>query len=274
MKEEAKELISQIHTIVLTMLCDIDDYCRKSNLTYYLSGGSCLGAIRNKGFIPWDDDADIMLPREDYEKFLVGFSEFYKEKYKVGSLGTDEKWIRPSARIWDRNTILRQTKIEDIQMGVFVDIFPIDGLPASDLSKKIFYMKLRGLNILRNTTVRKDFYSYEKYRLLKKILALYTRGKQARTYALKMDNLAKKYSFTNSDKVAVSLAIHYWDRETIRREAMMDAEYVEFEGYQFPVPRGYDEYLKNLYGDYMQIPEDAEEKGYTHLEGWNIEIIK
>lgn len=269
-----KKLVREVQSIVFEILCDIDDYCKRENFTYYLSGGTCLGAIRHHGFIPWDDDADLMMPRQEYEKFLVGFAAEYKDKYGVGSLYTDELWQRPFARIWSKRTKLIQTKVYERAMGVFIDVFPIDGLPKSKFIQNIFYFRLKVCNVLRNSSIRKDFHSYENYRSIKKLLGLFTKRINPRKLAIKMDQMAKHYSFDNSEKVAVSLALHYWDKETIEKKEMEEAVYMTFEGKEFPVPIGYRRYLENLYGNYMEIPKDAAEKGYSHLESWDIQISK
>lgn len=122
-------LIESIQKIVYKILCDIDDFCAQNQIKYYLSGGTCLGAVRHHGFIPWDDDGDIMMPREDYDRFVVGFAKAFSGKYMVGSLATDSEWQRPAGRVWDLSTKLEQTKFTGREMGVFIDVFPIDGLP-------------------------------------------------------------------------------------------------------------------------------------------------
>ncbi|MGN0185217.1 MAG: LicD family protein, partial [Aristaeellaceae bacterium] len=74
-----KELVQQLQRLSYAILCDVDDYCRANNIRYYLSGGTCLGAVRHKGFIPWDDDVDVMLPRRDYERLIAGFGAAYPD---------------------------------------------------------------------------------------------------------------------------------------------------------------------------------------------------
>jgi len=218
MNESSNETVRQIQAIVYKILCDVDEYCSREKLTYYLSGGSCLGAVRHQGFIPWDDDADIMLPRNDYEKFLREFGKAYVWKYRVGCLETDAKWCRTYARIWDLNTELIQTKVEDMNMGIFVDVFPIDGLPKNKLSQKIYFTRIKVLNVLRNAAIRTDFYDYEKYRHLKKILSYLAKPMGARYFAEEIDRLGRKHSFENSQYVAASLAVHYGEKEIIERE--------------------------------------------------------
>lgn len=266
------DLLKEMKRVSYEILCEIDDYCKENDITYYLSGGSCLGAVRHHGFIPWDDDVDIMLPREHYERFVEGFDKAKEGKYKVGSLPTDELWQRPGARVWDLNTKLVQTKFSEREMGVFVDVFPIDGLPASKVGRDWYFAKVKVLNALRNISARRGFYSHEKYKIIKQILGFFFGHLNTRKLALRLDRLAKRYRFEDSEYVAASMAIHYGRKEIIRKELMDKAVYLEFEGRMFPVPVGYDTYLTNLYGDYMTPPEGASVGDTAHLEGWAVSI--
>lgn len=270
--EENKAIVKKMQKIVFRIMCDIDDFCRENNIRYYLSGGTCLGAIRHKGFIPWDDDGDLMMPRPDYERFLELFPENCEKKYFVGSLKTDPAWQRPFSRICDVNSRITPRRFTEETMGVFVDIFPIDGLPDGRIRQKCHYKYIKVLNALRNTSVRTAFREQEGYRLIKNMAQLITNRIGPRWFAEKIDKVAAGYPFSSSAEVAAILAIHYWDKETIKRELMETSVGAAFEGREFPIPVGYKQYLKNLYGDYMIIPKDAEENGYTHLDGWIIEF--
>lgn len=270
--DEKKATVRKMQKIVLGIMCDIDDFCRENNITYFLSGGTCLGAVRHQGFIPWDDDGDLMMPRPDYEKFLRIFPEYCKGRYYVGSLVSDPEWQRPYSRICDLHSKIYTTFFTEKTMGVFVDIFPIDGLPLRKRDQSIHYKWIRVLNALRNTSVRTDFREQEGFRIIKNAAAVITSHIGPRFFAAIIDKSASRYFFDSSREVAAILAIHYWDKETIIKEDMSSAVELLFEERLFPVPVGYKRYLTNLYGDYMIIPQDAEENGYTHLDGWHIEI--
>ena len=271
--EENKAIVKRMQKIVFRIMCDIDDFCKDNGIRYYLSGGTCLGAVRHQGFIPWDDDGDLMMPRKDYERFLATFPQAFSEKYGAGSFTIDPKWQRQYARVWDKKTIWKSTNLDDVTMGVFIDIFPIDGLPNSELSRKIYYGRIKILSAMGSAAVRKEFLAAEKYRRIKKIAGFFLKPFGIRRFTMKMERLAKRYDFDTSRYVGVSMAAHYGDRETIEGDDMRKETRLFFEGREFPVPMGYKKYLSNLYGDYMTIPKDAEENGYSHLDHWEIEFL-
>ncbi len=270
--ETIKATVKKMQAIVLNMLCDIDEFCAENNILWFLSGGSCLGAVRHQGFIPWDDDGDIMMPRPDYERFLHLFKEAYKGKYGVGSFETDSKWHRQNAKIWDLATSAHCENLEEEEIGVFIDVFPIDGLPENKFVRKQYYIYLKILCGLQNASVRKKYLEGEKNITLKKAAGLITRRFGARYFTGRITAEAKRYDFNTSKLVGASTACHYGERETMKKEDTDRETRLLFEGHLFPVPIGYKQYLTNLYGNYMTIPEGAEEKGYSHLDHWTIEF--
>ncbi len=264
--------VRKMQEIIYGILCDVDDFCRENDIRYYLSGGTMLGAVRHHGFIPWDYDADLMMPRTDYDRFMATFPTRYADRYGAGCLETDPEWQRPYARVWSKKTRWNHIYLRDKTMGVFVDIFPIDGLPDSPAARKIHFIGIKLLTSLGYAASKNEFIPGEKYRALKRAAAAVARPIGMRAFSQAMTDLARRYDYETSRYVGVSMTSKYGSRETILRSDMSGELRMPFEGRDFPAPVGYETYLHNLYGDYMQIPPGAEESCYAHMSCWTVEI--
>ncbi len=265
--------LAAIQGLSYEILCDVDDYCRSNHITYFLSGGSCLGAVRHHGFIPWDDDIDIMMPRKDYEKLILGFEQEFADKYSVGSLETNADWARQYARIWRNDTELVHAGWSEMPEGIYIDVFPIDGLPDNHIKQWIHYRCAMVLQLCRNSAFHITFGEHERYRFMKTILAPVCKRIGARRFAALYDRLIRRYDFDTCQLVGAISAGHYWDRETLRKEDFIPAAFVQFNDRELPVPHHYDRYLTNLYGDYMKMPDKEEVEASEHRVNWEVKLF-
>lgn len=241
-----KTSLRDLQLRMLDMLKFIDDICKKNNISYWLSSGTLLGAIRHKGFIPWDDDCDIEMLREDYDKLIKILKNDPNGKYVIQTTETDRDYLYPFAKLRDLSTILVcDENIYDSNKyrGAFIDIFPLESYP--------FW-------ILR-------FCAGIQYKILFPLYAFLKGNKAAQVLKYFVVNflfpLIRFLSKKKRDYYTHTLGVPFY----LKRRYKMDIYpliSIEFENYNFPSPNDYDSYLKNLYGNYNKIPPINER--HTH----------
>lgn len=254
----------EIQLSCLEVLRGFDALCRRHGLTYFLSGGTLLGAIRHRGFIPWDDDVDVMMPRKDYERLLHLPAE--DKRWGLYSLETKTDYGRPWARMTDENTRRANTALfTGDTSGTYIDIFPIDGVPEKDFAAKLFYKRIRLLDMLSRTAMRNSIGEKERMQGLKKCAAALLRPIGPRPFSKAMNRIAARQDYNGKCR-GVAMITHYGAREKMPAEVFDHAVDVDFEGLCLPAPCGYDTYLTRLYGDYMQLP--PEHRRVTHSSAY------
>ena len=270
MKEIDVETVKKLQ---LDMLINFANFCDENNYTYWLSGGTLLGAVRHKGFIPWDDDIDIMMPRDDYEKALKTYKH---ERYKVDSvLINSESWIH-YGRLNDTYTVLKTNYKEECNESVFIDIFPIEGLPDSFIKQRVIY----GLSKLLLSCALGSYMTYSasnrysdrdaglfnwKYylRTVIKYIFIMALGKTKSSFwASLLDKIAKKYPFTSSNMAGCVISGGYGTKEIMSHKVFEEKILLDFEGMKFWGLKDYDTYLSHLYGDYMKLPPKEKQVGH------------
>lgn len=236
-------------------------YCEANELKYVLIGGTLLGAVRHKGFIPWDDDIDVGMPRPDYDKFL----ELTKTKklgpnLEVLSGDIDEDFTLPFAKVIDTNYILYEENKTHKGEGdsLWIDVMPIDGVGNDYLIAKKIIDKSTNLqkSLGRSTSVAWRFRPGEHgvigflrcaFRRLYSFIGY-------RYYKNELIKLGKKNHFSTSDYVAIVVSGFYGYGEIIKRDELVKYCYVEFEGLNFKTMGCWNDYLKGIYQDYMKLP--------------------
>lgn len=254
---------SEMKLIQMDILEALQRFCVENGLTYSLSSGSLIGAVRHGGYIPWDDDIDVYMLRADYNRLMEIFPEVYDGRYAIGSLERHPQWDRMFAKIFDNRTVLVENRRDAVETGVNIDIFPIDDVPA-DESQWLRYNNRR--SFLCNLYFMKDRILFDKNRawwktvlLIPVKMALLPWSKRA--MAEKMDKFAKKWDGCGSGRVYNCSLGLFADNPFSKNlfDAIMD---IPFEDRTFKCFAGYDEYLTATYGDYMRLP--PAEKRITH----------
>lgn len=259
-------LLEDLKSIELEILIEIDQICQRENIRYSLTAGTLLGAARHKGFIPWDDDIDLFMPRSDYNKF-IDYCIKHKTKFKLISSSTDSRYGYLFAKAIDTSTVVEElvADTKGIEMGVCVDIFPVDGLGNTyGDALKLFDSTKFQRELLIAANWKKFFRSKTrswKYEPIRFIFFLMSRFVSRERLIASIEKKLSKASYEES-KYAGCVCSAYRAKEIM--EAHIFEEYIEmdFEGMKFKAFKEYDKYLTAIYGDYMKLP--PEEKRVTH----------
>ena len=260
--------IDDLKRIENELLIVMDSYCREHNLRYYLTYGTLIGAVRHQGFIPWDDDIDVIMPRADYNNLIKNFNkECQQSDVSLLSHTIDPKYYLPIAKLVNTKTVLKENVDADYEMGVYLDIFPLENLP-DDLTKarQILKTAFRYDQMLTLKTLKwRKGRSFLKNIELVISKALLSR-KRIGDLLDKLDEFCCRTSESSpTEYVGVLAGISKGDDSRIfKREWFEETVPVQFEGNTYPAPIGYDPLLRQLYGDYMCLPP-AEERVTHHV---------
>ncbi|NMP23942.1 LicD family protein [Sulfobacillus harzensis] len=227
----------------LEILLAVDRVCRKHHITYYLIGGSALGAVRHNGFIPWDDDIDLGMPRNDYERFLNLGTRELGEKYYVQTYRSQPNFPFTWAKVNLNNTTFIETALQNLKIhhGVFIDVFPLDGVPRGLACRFIQNFLFKALmRVPISISPRLTFWR-----------------------CAAMDWIISRVPDDRS-KVWANRA---WgtERECMDRAVYGIPAFMNFEGHKLPVPQQCTKYLSNFYGNYLELPPPEERHGHYPL---------
>ena len=266
------EFISQAKQVMLDMLIDVDKICRENNLTYFLAYGTCLGAVRHQGFIPWDDDIDIGMPRESFEKFCHLIDEKYKDRYDITSpILAKEKQYLPFAKIYKKNTLYIEEACSKtpFPQGVFIDVFPFDYLPDIRWKRSVL---LNIFTLIENIILssRLEWFrsaetiSYMKKNqkakyytstLLASLLTIFLPFSVLRKLQTKLAIMSRSYNYISC----------YFNDKPYKTEDILPVSQASFEGHLFSVPHHVHNYLTVCFDkNYMQLPP-VEKRRIHHI---------
>lgn len=261
-----KLTLEEIRSVQLNILDTIDRYCEKNDLKYYITAGTLIGALRHRGYIPWDDDIDVVMLREDYDKFLSEFNCNRSDKIRCVTHEYAPDFNYSFIKVSDERTIFQEDEQHPKKktIGVNVDIFPLENLTDDYEDAKAL---MRQINKYVSIVEVKNIISSEK-RAIRKRMELGILKSLASFFSYKwlfkqIDRVAKKYIDNNSSKYITNAVIRAkGEKEILKREWFSESVDLSFEGRNYKAPVGYDAYMQRLFGEYMQLP--PKEKRISH----------
>ena len=262
---------AETRRLQLEMLDALTNYCDAHGLTYYLSGGTLLGAVRHQGFIPWDDDVDVNMPRPDYEKLKALTGCHLNDHLEISSPEGPIEHSTSFARLCDtRYVTLMHGPSEGTSYyaNLFIDIFAIEGQPSSMRRCAWRYRLSSFLISMRRLAYFKGI-SGGQHAMVKRLLRPVARLFGYRFWNRRLYRLATRYRYEDTEKVGVVMVYEKKMEEIMPREGYGKPVKVTFEGRQVNAPADADRYLRNLYGDYMKLPPEDQRVAH-HIEIWEI----
>ncbi len=260
--------LKQLQKKLLEMISDFDKFCSENNIEYSLAYGNVLGAVRHKGFIPWDDDIDVQLTRDNYDKLLAVFKD--NEKYCLQRDNQDYPLQFSKLRL-NNSTYIEdiqyRKKYKEIHQGIFIDIFPVD-----KVSNNKFQASLQNTcsNILIAQSLFMRGYSKVHRGVKKDILMIISMF--FFPFRKRLINYIKKFNKVDSCNYLCSF-YGYVKKAYFRSDSLhVPLERLKYENLLLPVPHYYDEYLTTIYGNYMKMPSAEEIKYKIHAKIVDLEV--
>lgn len=255
----------KLREIQLEILSAVASFCESHHINYWLDFGTLIGAVRHKGYIPWDDDVDLGMMREDYIKFIELFNQ-ENTRYKFMCYEIDKSFPYPFGKVLDTETVLYEPDERGHKLSINIDIFPYDNIPDAKTAKKL-YKKRDRYSLFQVAKIHKgkaqgNFVRRFFVACLKLFVKIFPRD----YFVKKIIKNAKKYSDCNTAFVGDltgSLTNFTCDKSVF--DCFLETE---FEGKMFKIPRGYDELLRMVYGDYMQFPPESQRVSHHRFKAY------
>lgn len=235
---------------------ELDRICNKHNLRYFFMWGSLLGAVRHNGFVPWDDDIDVVMPREDYNKLEeISNDEFRAPYFLITKHTVGEKSLYWHLKLVDTSTTFifdRFISPTIHHQGITIDIVPLDGVPIERSKRIVKHIRQSVDQVLNERVFRSGKGLRPIGKVLKQFGKLYTFNVDAKARIERTERLRSKWAWDTSEYIAEGAHYHIFHRKDFEKTM-----YIDFEGRKAPVPVGYERVLRELYGNYMELPEQT-----------------
>ena len=270
MSEYSKKELRQLQLTLVEILDDFVKICDKHHLNYYLVGGTAIGAVRHSGFIPWDDDIDVAMLREDYEKFLDIAIEELPDKYFLQYEKTDKNYYLGFAKIRKNNTLFETEGCYRYKShkGIFFDIFPIDYNPDR-YSKKLRLEVVMIRSIIETLKYKNKnlYFKHIRNKLISVPLIPFTNKKLHKM----LNRISKMNNKKEHNYAGIYCAQYPYQRDIYDIKTVNPPKKIMFEGKKYNVFHDVDAYLKGLYGDYMTLPPKEKQISHHSFKAWHKE---
>ena len=266
-----QEELKRMHELTLDMAEYFVDFCNQHNLTCYLCGGGCIGAIRHKGYIPWDDDLDFFMPRKDYEKCIQLWNNEQHPRYKMSNSTKTYNDRNLFFTIRDSHTtyIKPYQKDLDIVHGLVLDVLPIDGYPNGKWQRKMQMLYALVYSLYRSETIPSKHGAL--MTLGSKIaLGIVPKGLYYPIWRF-CEKQMTKYPLDEMTYMTELCSGPGYMKNRYLRESFDRAIFLPFENTKMPIPQGYDAYLKTAFGDYMQLPPVEKQNAHHDVEKMDLD---
>ena len=245
--------VTTLKTMQVEILKQIDAYCHTNNVKYSIAYGTLIGAVRHKGYIPWDDDIDVVMMRDDYEKFLDGFNG-YDNNLSVISTNNCETFYAPYANVFMNNTLLEEESKHGTEIGIKVDVFPVDHLPENSVIRKIIFRISLILGYLIGFKYEKSLKGKRIGHIIcARICGLFLKKTNVSRMLANFARWSNKH-YSNSTVVNNIVWCAAGEKGCFSVSDFENVVRLDFEGFQFDALKGYDNFLRNHYGNYMELP--------------------
>ena len=252
--------MKKVWAVELDLLLEFNRVCKELNLTYFLDSGTLLGAVRENGFIPWDDDIDVVMLRKDYDILCDQGNRYFSAPYFFQCAKTDVKYFRGHAQLRNSYTtaiLKNEGKMVPFNQGIFIDIFVLDGLIDDDdlLKQQIDEMNKISIVLRKISIVYSEKNLKKKKKKIRSFILEKKYGSFKDLYSM-YELVAKRYSASSyCDKLMFRKSIKKVKK--LKKSWFSKAEYIEFEGFLFPVPNEYDNILRAYFGDSYMVPQQV-----------------
>lgn len=264
--------IKEIQSISLQILKQVTDLCESLNFRYALIYGTLIGCIRHRGYIPWDDDVDIMMPRPDYDRLIEYLSCHKLKNLTLFNRQTCPDYPYMISRVSDDRYILEMENEDPVGMGIFIDIYPYDGLGITKEEAIKYGLKGDRLSSLCYQATRKHFAIETTTSVIRKVIKypvyLFSKLIGKDFFQNKLEKLGGAKDYEKSEYVGCVIWLSWGEKDIFPKKWFDDTIMMPFEEYEFRVPKEYDKVLRHEYGDYMQLPPERDRIGHHYFKAY------